>query len=119
MKNGSGLSPKNELRQCKYLNSMFSETYEDIELAAESADVSCMDNFGEDPGNESYPESGASNFSDDEGSNFSASLSSKSKSLKKKLRSTPVSSESWEEHDGEEIESTSTKTSNTGNVVAA
>ena len=116
MKNGSGLSPKNELRQCKYLNSMFSETYEDIEPAAESADVSCMDNFGEDPGNESYPESGASNFSDDEGSNFSASLSSKSK---KKLRSTPVSSESWEEHDGEEIESTSTKTSNTGNVVAA
>ena len=94
MKNGSGLSPKNELRRYKYLNSMFSETNEYIELATESADVFCMVNFGEDPGNESYPESGASNFSDDEGSNYSSSLSSKSKPLKKKLRSTPVSSES-------------------------
>ena len=73
VKNGSGLSPKNEPRWYKYLNPIFSETNEDIELAADSADVSCMDNFGKDPGNESYPGSEASNFSCDKGSNFSAS----------------------------------------------
>lgn len=42
-----------------------------------------MDNFGEDPGNDSYPENEASNFSGNECSNFSVSLSSKSKLLKK------------------------------------
>ena len=109
MKDESGLSPKNEPRWYKYLNPLFSETNEDIELAAKSADVSCMDNFGEDPGNESYPESEASNFCDYEGSDFSASLSSKLKLIKKKLRSTAAPSESEGEHNGVEIKSTSKK----------
>ena len=65
MKNGSGLSPKNEPRWYKYLNPIFLETNEDTELAAASANVSYMDNFGEDSRNESSPESKASNFSDD------------------------------------------------------
>ena len=65
----------------KYLNPIFSEISEDIELAAESADISFMDNFGEGPENESYLESEAWKFIDDEGSNFSASLSEKSKLL--------------------------------------
>ena len=38
---------------------------------------------------------------------------------KKKLRSTSVPSESEEEHGGEEIKSTNTKTSNTGKIAAA
>ena len=91
MKKGIGLSPKNEPRWC--VNPIFSESSEDIELAAESTDVSYMDNFSEDPGNESHPKSEASNFSNHEGSSFSASLSSKSKFLKKKIRSKPVPSE--------------------------
>ena len=62
---------------------MFSEINEDIELAAESGDVTCMNNFDEDPGNESYPESEAWNFKDNEGSHFSAYLSSKSNLSKK------------------------------------
>ena len=43
----------------KYLNPIFSEISEDIELAAESADISFMNNFGEGPENESYLESEA------------------------------------------------------------
>ena len=86
MKNESGLSPKNKPRWYKYLNPIFSDINQGVELAAESADVSCMNNFGEDPRNESYPESEVSNFSDDEGSNFSASLSSKSKVVKEKIK---------------------------------
>ena len=38
--------------------------------------------------------------------------------LKEKIKKHQVSSEPEEEHDGEEIKSTSTKTSNTGKVVA-
>ena len=49
----------------------------------------------------------------------SVTPTSKLKLFKKKLRNTLVPSESEEEHDGEEIKSTSTKTSNTGKVVAA
>ena len=121
VKLGSGLSPKNEPRWYKYMNPIFSETNEDIDLAAESADVSYMENFGENPGNDSCPESESSILSDDESSNFSAALSSKSKSLLKRLRSTPTS-ESEEEHaDAEETESSScTKTcTKPGKVVAA
>ena len=69
-----------------------------------------MDNFDECLG---------SNFSDHKGSTFSASLSLKSKLLKKKLRSTSIPSESEEQHDREEIKSTSTKTSNIGKDVIA
>lgn len=47
-----------------------------------------MENFSEDPGNESYPEILALNFSYDKSRNFSATLSSKSKFLKKKIRNT-------------------------------
>ena len=93
VKKRSGLSPKDEPQWCKYLNPIFPESSEDIELAAESTDVSYMDNFSKDPGNESYSKSEASNFSDYEGSSCSASLSSKSKFLKKKIRSEPVPSE--------------------------
>ena len=39
--------------------------------------------------------------------------------LKEKIKKHRVSSEPEEEHDGEEIKSTTTKTSNTGKVVAA
>ena len=70
-----------------------------------------MYNLSEDPGNESYLESDVSNFCDDEGINFSASFSLKSKLFKKILRSILVPSESKEENDGEEMKSTSTKTS--------
>ena len=70
VKKGSGLSPKNEPRWYKYLNPIFSETNEDTELAAALANVSCMDNFGKDSGNESYPESEAANFSEDEVATF-------------------------------------------------
>ena len=93
MKKRSGLSPKDEPQWCKYLNPIFPESSEDIELAAESTDVSYMDNLSKDPGNESYSKSEASDFSDHEGSSCSASLSSKSKFLQKKIRSEPVPSE--------------------------
>ena len=95
LENGSGLSPKNESLRYKYLYLICSETNEDTEQAAESADVFCMDNFGEDPGNDRYLENEASNFSDDECSNFSVSLSTKL--LEKNVRSTPLPSESEEE----------------------
>ena len=95
LENGSGLSPKNESLWYKYLYLMCSETNEGTEQAAESAAVFCMDNFGEDPGNDRYLENEASNFSDDECSNFSVSLSTKL--LEKNVRSTPLPSESEEE----------------------
>lgn len=41
-KNGSGLSPQNKLRWYKYLKPTFSETNEDIDLAAESAETSTV-----------------------------------------------------------------------------
>ena len=49
----------------KYLNPIFWKRCEDADQAAESIDVSCMDNLGENPGNESYPESEVSNISGD------------------------------------------------------
>ena len=79
MKDGNGLSTKMKPRWDNCLNPIFPETSENNNLAAESANLSCIHNFSEDPGNESYLENEVSNFSDDEGISFSTSFSLKSK----------------------------------------
>ena len=70
VRNGSTLPPKNEPRWHKYLNPIFSESNEDTELAAKSANVFCMNSFDEDPGNDSSPESEVSNIVSSSVANF-------------------------------------------------
>ena len=115
VKNGSGLSPKNEPLWYNYLNPIFSETNEDIDLAAESADLSFRNEIEENTDKET------SSDTDIEPSQFSLSVEKKRRTKKCLSSTRTVHSDSEEDDcDKTEMENASAKKSKpSGKVVAA